>query len=249
MTHVLFTLLLFGAPGVHSGDPVRSAAEPAAASSTELPRESAAASPVLSSLQAQSPSPWAGWYVGFSGGLTDAHTKGSEIDGDLNLAFSTNSTLDSTYFGWKLLGGYRFPTTPWSVELAYVDLGSLDTDIVAAPPNLRAFKNAVKSVYPPSGRGVELAGRYSYDFAQRFSASAKAGGWWWDSTAEFTTIQPPGGTRSTTSVGGSGIDLVLGAAFEVAIAEGFSGRLELERYWLDSHGEDLWSLGLIYTIQ
>ena len=192
---------------------------------------------------------WGGFYAGLSGGVTDARTEGDDLDDDLDFAFTTNSDLDSTFFGWKLYGGYRFPGTPWSLELAYVDLGELESDIVAAPPDLGAFQDAVEDEHPLTGRGVALSGRYSFEFADRFAVSAKAGGWWWDSTAEFTTIQPPGGTRTTESVDESGIDLVAGLGLEVGVWEGLHARAEVEKYWLDGDDTDLFSVGVFWVFR
>lgn len=242
MSLALLPLLLLGTPA--SGpETVALRTERVPAPSSPSPRASAFPVPPAP------PAQWGGFYAGLAGGVSDSLADGDDLDDDLNVPFNTNTDLDSNFFGWKLYGGYRFPDTPWSVELAYVDLGELESEIVAAPPNLNAFQNQVEDEHPHSGRGLALCGRYSFEFAERFAVSAKAGGWWWSSTAEFTTIQPPGGTRTTEEVDETDIDVVAGLGFDARISGGFHGRLELERYFLDGEDTHLFSLGVFYVFQ
>jgi hypothetical protein len=199
---------------------------------------------------AQASSPLDGLYLGLGIGLTDAHSSGGGVDRDLDdlVAFATDSELDSTYFGWRLVAGYRFAGGPWSVELGYTDLGDLDSEVLAAPPDLQAFRRQIEEIHPLSGKGVTLAGSYLVDFTERIGASAKLGGWWWESTAEFDTILPPAGTRSTGRVDADGIDLLFGLGAQLDVAAGFSLRADWERYFLDSDDVDLFTVGVVYTI-
>ncbi len=191
--------------------------------------------------------PPGGFFLGLAGGYANSLANGDDIDDDLNLGFNTNTDLDSTVFGWKVYGGYRFPRTPVSVELSYVDLGDLEAEIRAAPPSLPPFQNLIEEHYPGSGQGVSLCGRLSFDFLERLSLSAKGGGWWWRSSAEFTTIQPPGGTQTTEKVEESGVDLIAGLGFDMRIVGGLHARLEFERYFFPRRDTDFLSAGLFYS--
>lgn len=184
------------------------------------------------------------WFVGASLGLAASDASASDVDDDLaGLGYATETSLDDSDFAWKLYGGYRFEG-PWAVELAIVDLGTIDSTIEANPADLDQFLDDVANVHPFAGAGVALTGVWLPLEYEGLQAGPKAGFWLWQADVDAIAAGNPDVESDE-----AGIDLVFGAQVSYDVTDLLAARLEWERYQLDENDVDFFSIGVQYSIR
>jgi OOP family OmpA-OmpF porin len=184
-----------------------------------------------------------GFYLGASAGLASADVTASDVDGDLEgLGYTTDTDLDRADLGWKVFAGYRFEW-PVALELAWTDLGEVESTIDASPPDVQAFVDDVARIHPFSGEGVSLALEVLPLDTERVSLGIKGGGWYWMADLD---VKAASGER--IGIDEDGFDPLVGAVLHVRLTSELSLRAEWERFFLPENDVDLFSLGLQYRI-
>ena len=187
-----------------------------------------------------------GPYFGGSIGLAQSNADDGDISRDLeNRGYTgVDTDLDDSDLAWKLFGGYRFEQ-PFALELAAVDLGTIESDVSLDPPaDLDTFLGDLADIHPFSAKGVALTGTWYALDEDDWQAGLKGGLWWWDGEVEARAI-----SGETVSESDRGLDLVLGAVGLVDIDEEWSLRAEVEHYRVDSDGVTFFSVGAQWSPQ
>lgn len=179
-----------------------------------------------------------GPYLGATVGWALSNADESDIDSDLSdRGWTSDTDLDDGDIGWKAFGGYRFEE-PFAIEVAAVDLGTIESDIDVNTADIRSFLNDVADVHPFSAKGAALTGTwYALDQAD-WQLGLKGGLWWWDGEVE---VDAASGERAGES--DSGLDLVLGGVGLFELGEEWALRAEVEHYWVEDDGVTLFSIG------
>jgi len=178
----------------------------------------------------------AGYYAGFKLGKSSLDSSSSDVDADLAARGYTSTTdLTNNDTTFSAYGGFRF-TAPFSVELAWVNLGQVETSINASPPNVNVFLDDVANVHPFLGEGVSLRGIYHILDDERFQLGLTAGVWYWSAEVE---AQAAGGQVARISE--NGLDPNFGIQGLVSLGDGYSFVMSWERYYLaDNEADTLW---------
>jgi OOP family OmpA-OmpF porin len=168
-----------------------------------------------------------GFYIGGSLGSTN-------FDSDIATGLITAGSVDGSSSGFKIFGGYQF-NDYFGLDLALVDLG-------------KAQYGGSFFGTPVTGGTVEVFGvNFSavgtWPVTPAFAFFGKIGLFAWEAEARDTTGGIPfSGTED-------GADLSIGLGFSVNFTRNLSGRVEWERFGMDSKDlgyADLLSLGLVY---
>jgi len=185
-----------------------------------------------------------GPYVGATAGLALADASANDLDEDLmNRGWTTETSFDKTDFGWKAYGGYRFES-PFAVELAAVDLGTIKSDISVQTNDIQSFLDDVADLHPFSTKGASLTGTW-YPIDERdWEFGLKAGLWRWDGRVDVSAASGESASRRDT-----GVDVVFGAVSGIDVSSRWSVRAEVEHYRIESNGVTLFTLGAQYTVR
>lgn len=179
-----------------------------------------------------------GPYIGATVGFALSTAGDSDIDSDLaDRGYVTSTDLDDGDVGWKVLGGYRFEQ-PFAVEMAAVDLGTIESDIEVSTSDIDTFLGDVSKVHPFSAKGASITGTWFPIDDEDWQLGLKGGLWWWDGEVEARAASGEKATDSDT-----GVDLVLGAVGLFDIGEEWAIRAEAEHYWIDDEGVTLFAIG------
>ena len=187
-----------------------------------------------------------GWYVGLSGGQSNADTDGGELDSTFrSLGFTSSSSMDDKDTGWKLFAGYQF-NPYFAVEGGYVDLGefSFSTTVTAAPAGYTTGSLS-GNVKTKNGFLVDAVG--IWPATDKVSVFGKLG--MYSIKTELSASGPSGSlTESSTD---SDLHWGIGAGYD--FNKNVGARLEWERFNdvgnKDKTGEanvDLLSVGIVY---
>jgi OmpA-OmpF porin, OOP family len=177
-----------------------------------------------------------GWYVvGYGGESSASGASQGEADDNLVAIFGSvgldvvdlTSTLDDSDTGFGLAGGYQH-NDHFAMEVAYVDLGSVDyrasvtvsdgVDVAAADVGLESSANGpVVTVLGilPIGERFSLFGRVGLSFLSA------------DGTARITLD----GDSQQASQSSQKFDPVLGVGAELSLSKHFAVRLAWDRYF------------------
>ncbi len=196
------------------------------------------------SAQEDSGSFQSGWYVGASGGFSNADASGSDVSADLaGLGYPDITTdLDDTDVGWKAYGGYRFEA-PFAIEFGYADLGTIESDISGMVSDLTAFLNDVSAIHPFNGEGVTAAACWFPVRTENFQGMIKGGAWAWEADVD---VQAAG---ASVDVDEDGVDGFFGIGLLWDLGNDLSLRAEYEQYYLDSEDVRFLSAGLQYRFR
>jgi hypothetical protein len=175
------------------------------------------------------------WFrSGFYGGLKIGNAKLDSDSGDLDnrledLGHATDSDLTNDDSTFAVYGGYRFER-PFSVELGWVNLGQVESEIASTPADVDEFLDDVADEQPFLGEGVNLRGIYHFLDRERFQVGVSLGIWVWDAELEAEAAD---GNRIRISE--SGVDLNFGLQAQASLGNGFSVLVSVERYILDDN--------------
>ncbi|MEW6073501.1 MAG: outer membrane beta-barrel protein [Planctomycetota bacterium] len=187
----------------------------------------------------------AGWYAGAAMGTAVADASAADLEDDLaGRGYDSDASLDDSEVGWKVFGGYRFDA-PWAVEIALVDLGTVESEIATDAVVTDAFLDAVTDVHPYSGAGVSLSGLYFPIEEERFDVGLKAGAWFWQADVDVDAA-----TGESLEVDEQGVHPLVGIVGLIDITDRWSARLEWEHYLLGSDNDvDFLAIGLQLTVR
>lgn len=185
-----------------------------------------------------------GLYAGGTLGPAIADASAADLDAALaTQGFTTSSTVDDQDLGWKVFAGYRFEL-PLAVEVAYTELGTLDTRVsAAAPVDVDALLGALTDTQPYLGNGVALALVFYPVRTDRFAAGVKGGLWFWEADVEATAT-----TGERASVRENDVDPLFGVHALLDLTDRVALRAEYERYYLNGDGVDFLSAGLQFRL-
>ena len=179
-----------------------------------------------------------GPYVGGTVGYALSSADESDIDSDLaDRGWTTDTDLDEGDLGWKVFGGYRFEE-PFALELAAVDLGTIESDIEVSTGTIDPFLDDVADVHPFSAKGAALTGTWYALDEEDFQLGLKGGLWWWDGEVEASAASGESASESD-----NGIDLVLGGVGLFDVSEQWALRAEIDHYRVDDEGVTLFAIG------
>ncbi len=193
--------------------------------------------------------PWAfaqndsAWYVGASGGPTQATIDDARIVDNMALGGFPNTTLSDSNrdTGYKLFGGYRINAN-WAVEASYFDLGKFGFTASSTPAD--TLSGQIKL------RGLGLDAVLSAPLTEKFSVFGKVGAHYSEARDSFSgtgavIVRDPNPSKSE-------LNPKLGIGMQYAFTDAVAVRAELERYRVNdavgSRGDiDHLSVGLVYT--
>lgn len=192
------------------------------------------------------------WSLG--GGLGWA--TGDTGSGDLNSELASSGldaqarSSDDTRGSWQVYLGYDI-TPNWGVEVAYVDLGEVETTFTGNAADIDAFLASSSDVHPNTAQGWQLSGvyRHSLNYLPQLRAAARLGAFAWRSEYSLK------GGATSREVEEDGIDLSFGLGLELGLDRirwmppGFAAHLDWDRYDIDSEAIDAFSLGLSYHFE
>ncbi len=177
-----------------------------------------------------------GPYVGVTLGVATSNAEDSDIDDALaDIGIDAEADLDNNDVGWKLFGGYRFEG-PFAMEIAAVDLGTIESDIEITTPSTSL--DTVAENHPFSAKGAAVSGTWYAVDEEEFQLGLKGGLWWWDGEVE---ANGPGGMKGTASE--SGIDVLYGLIGTYDLGSGWALRGEVEHYRVDADGVTFIAIG------
>lgn len=175
----------------------------------------------------------AGYYAGVKFGKSELDTNSGDLNDALTArGYSATTDLENDDSTFSVYGGYRF-AQPFSVELAWVNLGQVESEISATPPNLNVFLNDVADVHPFLGKGVNLKGIYHLLDRERVQLGVSLGVWFWDADVEAEAA-----SGQLVNIDESGVDLNYGLQALVPLGNSFSAVFAWERFMLDDNEAD-----------
>ena len=189
------------------------------------------------------------WSVGGSLGWATGDTGSGELNRDLAASGldAKVSSSDDTRGTWQVYLGYDY-TENWGVEVAYVDLGEVETTFSGTAADVDAFLASSAEVHPNTAQGWQLSGVYRHPlkYLPQFRAVARVGVFVWAS--EYTLK----GNTVSRNVDEDGIDPSFGLGLELGLdridwmPQGFVTHIDWDRYEVDGEAVDALSLGLSY---
>lgn len=187
-----------------------------------------------------------GFYLGVSGGITDAHASAELLTDTLAENGQTAVVvLDDTEFGWKAFVGYRFDA-PLALELAYVSQEGPESAIRPVGSTLATLEDIIERIHPRTGRGPALSVLgFPYE-DDRLSVFGRLGLWYWRSNLDVFIPAAGGMPAIESKFEDDDLDLFLGAGARYRVYDGLGLRFDWEHYYLDGDEIDLWTLGLVY---
>ncbi len=175
----------------------------------------------------------AGYYAGAKFGKSVLDTNSRNLnDALMGRGYTTSTDLENDDSTFSVYGGYRFDE-PFSVELAWVNLGQVESEISASPPNINVFLDDVADVHPFLGKGVNVKGIYHLLDRERVQLGVSLGVWFWNADVE---AEAAGG--QIAEIDESGVDLNYGIQALVPLGNGFSAAFAWERFMLDDNEAD-----------
>lgn len=192
------------------------------------------------------------WTIGANLGRAQGDTGTGEINRDLEdsgLDASAESSDDSRN-AWRIFLGYDY-TPNWGAEVAYVDLGDVDTTFSGTTTDIDTFLSASDDIHPNTADGWQLSGVYhrELDFLPQLQATARVGLFAWSSDY---TLKGGGSSRTVEKSGTDltyGLGLNLDLASVSAIPPGYHASFAWDRYEIDNETVDLLSLGISYRFK
>jgi hypothetical protein len=160
------------------------------------------------------------------------------------------TSSDDARGGWQLHFGYDY-TPNWGVEVAYVDLGEVETTFKGTASDIDAFLSSSSDIHPNTAQGWQLSGIYRHplDYLPQLEATARLGVLSWSS--EYSLH----GVSASRTVDESGTDLSYGLGLALGLdalawmPAGFVASLDWDRYDIDGEPLDMLSLGLSYRFE
>ena len=119
-------------------------------------------------------------YAGATAGSSDAGASAGSIQSELTAKGwnITGVSVDSKDSGWRFVTGLQF-TDIFAVELGYVDLGEISTQVDGSipPPQAAQFGQDVANALPVMPKGITLAGvaRFDVPSVEKLSVALKLG--------------------------------------------------------------------------
>ena len=182
------------------------------------------------------------WYLNANIGLAQGDDSASKLNGQLsgaglNAKADTDSTRRTSFlFG----GGYHF-TDALAAEVAYVNLGKVETTFTGASADAETFLKSAKDIHPQTAWGVRMTGVYRLSVADVMEVSLRAGAFSWQS--EYTL--KAGGT--SRNINESGTSLTYGLGAETAVfSPNYRIGLYYDKYDIEGEGIDVLSAGVTY---
>lgn len=180
-----------------------------------------------------------GNYGGVMVGTSRLDVTSSDLDRALlDRGYTSSSDLERDDLALNVYVGHRFEL-PFAVELGYVNLGQVESQISAMPPDVNAFVGDIADVHPLLGRGIQLQGRWFAYTTQRSELSVSAGFWVWEGEVDAAA-----GSGETAEVDRDGVDPTVGIAATIGLTDRWDLRAGWDRYWLDDDAADAFWLGV-----
>ena len=181
----------------------------------------------------------AGYYAGVKFGKSGLGTNSGDHASDLlNLGHTTSVDLENDDSTFSLYGGYRF-ALPLSLELGWVNLGQVESEIAATPANLNVFLNDVAETHPFLGKGVNLRGIVHVLDTERVQIGLGLGVWAWSADVEAEAA-----SGQIVKIDENGVDLNYALQAQISLGNGFSAVLSFEVFNLDENEADVISFGV-----
>ncbi|MDH5393810.1 MAG: hypothetical protein OEY11_11540 [Gammaproteobacteria bacterium] len=186
------------------------------------------------------------WVIGGSlAGLTNADEDGllnSQLqDSGLN---ATASTSKSIRVIWNLFAGYHF-TKDWGAEIAYLDLGKVETTFTGTSVDIDTFLNSAQEIHPQTAQGWLLSVNRFFPLDHDTRMKLRAGLYSW--TADYT-LQ---GSNTTRLVSESSTDLSYGLSvvFGRCYKKGTLGYISLDQTTVDETDFSVLGFGFSYCFK
>ena len=181
----------------------------------------------------------AGYYAGVKFGKSGLGTNSGDLADDLlDRGHATTVDLENDDSTFSLYGGYRF-ALPLSVELGWVNLGQVESEIAATPANLNVFLNDVAEEHAFLGKGVNLRGIVHVLDTERVQLGLGLGVWAWSADVEAEAA-----SGQIVRIDESGIDLNYTVQALISLGNGFSAVFSFEVFNLDENVADVISFGV-----
>ena len=184
-----------------------------------------------------------GLYLNAKLGMAAGSSNASELNRQIN-ALGLNATAtssDDSRSAWGLGVGFRY-TPRLSLELGYVDLGSVETSLSGTAVDVATFVSSVSDIHPQSATGWEMSVNYNHPLAEKVSLNLRGGVFHWDSRYTLDG----GSVSRTLNANGSSMSFGVGAEMEV-FANTRMG-INYDRYDVDGEEVGLVSVGLRYGL-
>jgi hypothetical protein len=182
------------------------------------------------------------WGISGHIGRAMGDTDNSDLNNQIN-SQGLNATASSSQHNrtaWQLLLSYRY-TPAWSVELGYVDLGDVSTNLSGNTANIDAFLTSVSDIHSRTAYGWQLSASYHYPIDATANVVVRAGVLDWRSKYRLQT-NTASHTVSEDDVSGMyslGIDKDLG--------QNKTLNVNYSRYDIDGETIPVLAVGLTYT--
>jgi hypothetical protein len=182
--------------------------------------------------------PGRGWYAGASMGVTEVGFSGGQLESDLAArGFTAEADVDDTDRGFALFAGHRFHERV-GIELAYVDLGDVESRVTPSGGATGAFLEALGDVHAFGGHGLALSARGTPLAWERWSLDVELGAFFWEAEVE---VDVQGG--GLVDIDESGVDPLFGAAVRYKAGERWSLLASWEEYGVDDESVSFLSVG------
>lgn len=145
-------------------------------------------------------------------------------------------SLDTGRMAWNIGVGYDF-NKQWSAELSYYDLGGVEMVYQLTP----ATQNT-GNVFPESGSGISLAGKYRHNLSDTIDLTAQLGLFSWK--GEYETVSTTGASAAADDE--SSTDLHYGVGLDYKIGRQWRMTSLVQRFHLSSDNTLLLTVGVEY---
>lgn len=178
-------------------------------------------------------------YVGLTLGTANSDTDAATLQQSITTATTIRSfSLSDSGAAWRLFYG-RELSEGLSIEIALVDLGTIDMAIDADTMNVPAHLTQLARLTPvsPGGLTVDLAGEWPV--SERLFLTGRVGVFAWETDVSYSD-----GTAFYRHED-DGIDLHLGAGVGWRVTDNIDARLDYDGYMATTHMTTI-AVGVVY---
>lgn len=183
------------------------------------------------------------WVMGASLAVTkhdgDDELLNSQLEGaGLN---ATADTGNDIRIMWQLYGGYDFAKR-WGVELAYLDLGMVNTTFTGTAVDIESFLNSAQEIHPQTAQGWLLSMNHYFHIDNHTRLKVRVGMYDW--SADYS-LQ---GGNATKQVSQQGSDLSYGVAMELGMcrATGLRSHIKWDQHTINKKEVSAIAFGVSY---
>lgn len=182
-----------------------------------------------------------GFYLGGSLGQARGEVDAEEMNNRMaKLGYDAEARVTGqNRTAWELFGGYHYGDY-LGVEVGYVDLGKVRTQLSGSPTDIQAYLQSANLVHPRSASGYEIAVLGTYPFNEKNSVYLRAGVLFSDSQYRANS-QTDFAKRSDKEREG-----FIGAGYDYEFNNRWGLRLSYENYRVEDERIGLLGIGVKY---